>query len=141
VTLLIGLDHTDPLEFLENRKDPLRKNAPQGVRTHFGWTVMGDVRSALQEKSDPYCNLVSLNFQSSEERLASTLDKFILMDDFGARADADPPVGKEMKRCRRILEETTKFIPEEGAYEAGILFKSDAPNLPSKGALDRFKKM
>ena len=141
VQLLIGSDHSDLLDVLEYRKDPLKKNAPQAVLTHFGWTIMGDVRQAMRDDVPLACNRISLA-TTETDNLAQALDRFLLADEYGTHPDVKPPVSQEVKRCRDILQETTRFLPEEGGYEAGLLFKSDEVDLPNnyQGALERFKR-
>ena len=45
------------------------------------------------------------------------------------------------QRCRRILENTVKYLPVEGRYEAGV-WVNDHPNLPDnrRGAADRLNR-
>jgi len=70
------------------------------------------------------------------------VDKFLVQETYGSDLIAPAPVSKEVARWRRMLEESVKFLPELGRYEAGVLWSSDTPNLPDnrRGALERYRR-
>ena len=162
MTLLIGNDHGDMLEIYKYAKDSFKPNAPKGILTPFGWTVTGDVWAAMCDEASPVsyrlslsatmgalktsspgcysATVSSLSSTSSFGELVAAVDKFLVQETYGSDLTAPTPVSKEVARCRSMLDESVKFLPELGRYEAGVLWSNDAPNLPDnrRGALDRY---
>ena len=162
VTLLVGTDHGDMHDVYEYRRDPLRVNAPKGILTAFGWTVTGDVWPAMggDDRESPLSYRLSLSSgrevvkkvqcfraavgeePSQMDNLILAVDQFLMQEAFAAVPEAKVPVGRDVARSRRILEATTRYRPDLGRYEAGILWAEDKPNLPDnrQGALERYRK-
>ena len=68
--------------------------------------------------------------------------QYLLMDAYGANPDVKAPINKEVERSNRILEKTTKYLPEAGRYEAGVLWRKDDQNLLNNlsGTRDHFNR-
>jgi hypothetical protein len=141
VKLLIGMDHSDPHDILEYRKDPVLRNAPKAILTAFGWAIQGNIGPAVRGGPDARCCALSL--QTHQDDLFNAVNQFLLQEEYGASPDSKPAVGKEVLRSRRIfLEETTRYVEEQKRYEAGVLWAKDDAVLPDnrQGALERFKR-
>jgi hypothetical protein len=140
VKLLIGMDHSDPHEIFEYRKDPVLRNEPKAILTAFGWAIQGNIGLTVSSRPDGRCCAVSL--QTHQDDLFNTVNQFLLQEEYGASPDSKPAVGKEVLRSRRILEETTRYVEEKKRYEAGVLWAKHDATLPENRqyALERFKR-
>ena len=91
------------------------------------------------------CNLTRMPSAqlSSTEVLVRIVDSFLMWETYVAHLEAKPPVSKEVKHCRDILEKTTRFLPAQGRYEAGVLWADEEPNLPDhwQGVLEWYRRM
>ena len=140
VTVLIGSDHAEIHEIFETKADPDRKRAPRAIRTSLGWCVVGPVNPAATT-FPPQCHSVSIQHEHNDKTLSDVVNRFLLFENYEANAAIKPAVGKEEQRANQILEQTTRFVGDR--YEAGLLWRSDEPNLPdnSQAVLKRFFKL
>ena len=65
------------------------------------------------------------------DNLILAVDQFLMQEAFAAVPEAKVPVGRDVARSRRILEETTRYRPDLGRYEAGIVEYLYLPTCPN----------
>ena len=119
VTVVIGSDHSGPLDIFETRKDPLRSNSPRALLTPFGWCVAEPIAgNSGAEKIN--CNAIAIAEPSAV--FTRMLDDFFLNDTVVTKPDVKLPVGAEEKRALEILEKTTRIV--NGRIEVGLLWGS-----------------
>ena len=123
VTVLIGMDV--PLAHLQlgYRLPPDNRPGPIGLRTPFGWCVIGPLTGQVLSQRSSIRRLRRL--QPDNAKLQDMIDKFWKLESFGAKLER--PVSLDDQRVNELLESTTKRVGDR--YEVGLLKRSPRVNL------------
>ncbi|XP_062713760.1 uncharacterized protein LOC134290608 [Aedes albopictus] len=121
--LLIGLDNlklTVPLKIREGRWVE-----PIAAKSRIGWSIYG---CAITPASTVVCGLHFGGWTNQEQELNQLVRDYITLDNTGVTHPTALLESEEDKRSKMLLETTTRRVG--GAFETGLLWKSDDVRLP-----------
>ena len=132
IGILIGADQQRAHSQLDCRHPPIGVVAPSGIRTPFGWCIVGPVQSGGE--SDPF---VLSTFIERDDELSKQVEKFWLIETMPLFPGIKPPMTHEDKLALEIVNKSTVYNNEE--YTVGLPWISPSVTLPnnSKMALRR----
>ena len=94
VKVLIGMDITDAHTIIESRQaSPEHENAPRGIKTPFGWCIIGNVSS---EATDPDYQTNALSTVAQQQpSLDEAFWRFCDGESFATLPNVKPPIPQE----------------------------------------------
>ena len=140
VEVLLGRDVLRVHDVLESRYPSDGIDAPDGIKTHFGWCIAGPVPTELI-KFNPNINSISIQRQQADQLLHDFVTQFWLTESFGIRPVLTPVLSHEDKAALKILDKTTRHNGER--YEVGLMLRDPQLTLPENKevALRHFKSL
>ncbi len=116
ISILIGTNVPEALIITEYKIGP--PNSPVGVKTRFGWTLMG------KGSQRAVVNFVDLQEQ---------VEKWWNIESTGLLPESKKTMSVEDQRALQKMEDTIKIV--NGHYMVGLPWKHDEPRLPNNKSL------
>lgn len=130
IALLIGSDSQEAQLILDYRRPKKGIDGPLAVLTQFGWSVHGPISTAqLHIPNKEETTSLHICNPPRESYLEELVHRLWSLESFGTQPNLKPLISKEDARALAILDETVKMT--ETRYEAGLLWRADAPMLPN----------
>ena len=136
VELLIGANVIEAVLQLEVRTG--EAGQPVAIRTIFGWTLVGSVKSFVPERTR---QVMLISKFTREDDMSTMLQEWWTTESFGSRFEGEDAKSPEDIRAVKIMEETTRRL--DSCYETGLLWKTDDVRLPEskKMAVNRLQSL
>lgn len=128
IGVLLGRNILRVHDVLDTRYPADGVEAPDGIKTHFGWCITGPVPTSSVHPS-VHINSISGNNQQLEYRLYDLVTQFWLTESFGTRPSIHLPMTQDDKMALKILERTTRHNGDR--YEVGLMLRNPSINLPN----------
>jgi hypothetical protein len=128
IGVLLGRDVLRVHDVLDSRYPADGVEAPDGIKTHFGWCVTGPVATATLHPP-LHINALSITQQLSDQALHDVVNQFWLTESFGVRPSTSLPSSLDDKAALKILEQTTRHTGER--YEVGLMLRDPKINIPN----------
>jgi hypothetical protein len=128
IGVLLGRDVLRFHDVLDSRYPADGVEAPDGIKTHFGWCVTGPVATAALHPT-LHINALSITQQLSDQALHDVVNQFWLTESFGVRPSTSLPSSLDDKAALKILEQTTRHTGER--YEVGLMLRDLKINIPN----------
>ncbi|XP_045023214.1 uncharacterized protein LOC123467324 [Daphnia magna] len=130
VSVLLGSDVMRVHDVLDVRIPPEGIEAPDGIRTHFGWCLTGPVPTSMLQPHDKSPPKIFLGYKHLvSQKLEDAVTQFWLTESFGVNSPAHPPMSHEDKKALSILNKTICHTGER--YEVALMLRNETLNLPS----------
>ena len=128
IGVLLGRNVLRVHDSLETRYPADGIEAPDGIKTHFGWCVTGPVPASAVHSSLQVNSLSGTN-QQANYHLHDLVTQFWLTKTFGTRPSPNPQLSHDDKLALKILEKTTRHTGER--YEVGLMLRNPLINIPN----------
>ncbi|XP_046632214.1 uncharacterized protein LOC124311889 [Daphnia pulicaria] len=117
VTILIGRDVMRVHDVLEHRSPPDGTEAPDGILTHFGWSIAGPVpESLLKRQTYRPISVMHISRQQSDEFLNEAVQRFWRTESYGVGLSSHQNLPPDDQKALRILQDTIRHTGER--YES-----------------------
>jgi len=128
IGVLLGRNVLRVHDALETRYSADGIEAPDGIKTHFGWCVTGPFPASAVHPS-LHVNSLSGTIQQANYRSHDLVTQFWLTKTFGTRPSLTPQLSHDDKLALKILEKTTRHTGER--YEVGLMLRNPLINIPN----------
>ena len=128
IGVLLGRNILRVHDVLDTRYPADGVEAPDGIKTHFGWCIAGPVPTSAVHPS-VHINSISANNQQLKYRLHDLVTQFWLTESFGTRPSIHLPMTPDDKMALKILERTTRHNGDR--YEVGLMLRNPSINIPN----------
>ena len=128
IGVLLGRNILRVHDVLDTRYPADGVEAPDGIKTHFGWCIAGPVPTSAVHPS-VHINSISANNHQLEYRLHDLVTQFWLTESFGTRPSIHLPMTPDDKMALKILERTTRHNGDR--YEVGLMLRNPSINIPN----------
>ena len=133
--ILLGLPHAKFMAAIQTIKDP-NGQGPIAELSELGWTVSGTRPNlGIESMRDP--EVVGYTLIHSDTQNADNVDILIellkqqfSMDSLGIRGQQTTCMSADDRKALSLIESSLKFVPEEGRYEIGLLWRNDNCIMP-----------
>lgn len=120
--ILLGLSHSS-YAYAKNSEE---KDGLIASNTKLGWIIHGSMKTNNENVSSPLC----LHLDHEKDDLNLLVKNYINSENLGIE-NLNEDSNEETSRAFKILETTTKRIPNTHKFETGLLWKSDDIELPN----------
>ncbi|XP_059353479.1 uncharacterized protein LOC132088564 [Daphnia carinata] len=131
VTVLLGRDVLRVHDVLDTRIPPDGVEAPDGLKTHFGWCLTGPVPMSVLSSPEHGSDTKIMHIQHSQNdgELQEAVANFWLTESFGVRPLSQTILAPDEMKALRILENTVRHTGER--YEVGLRLRHQDLQLPN----------
>jgi len=144
--ILLGLPHAKFMAAIQTIKDP-DGCGPIAELSELGWTVSGTRPDlGIESMRDPEVvgfTLVHSNPSNDDnvDSLIELLKQQFSMDSLGIRGQQTTCMSADDRKAVGLIENSLKFVPEEGRYEIGLFWRNENCTMPDnyKMALNRLQ--
>ena len=124
VELLLGANVLEALLQKESRVGP--PGQPAAIRTHFGWCLTGNLKQMLPAGARKVFHVRAEH--TAEDTMTEVMESWWSTEAFGTSLDLKVSCSVDGRQTEQLLEEMTRWRGDR--YKTGLLWRSDAVNLP-----------